>query len=92
LVRNVALPSAWKHGRIPDTKHLLAHPEIIDRINDYRPPAQPSFRVEATDETLDPETLFWPWAADVWYGLKKHWVLELQRRIRAQRAKEPVHG
>ena len=25
------------------------------------------------------------WAADVWYSIKKHWCLEAQRLIRAQR-------
>jgi hypothetical protein len=87
VVRNIALPSAWKHGRIPETSHLVKSQAIIDRINDYCPPQEAFFRVETTAETLDPETLFLPWAADVWYSLKKHWVLELQRRIRAQRAK-----
>ena len=24
------------------------------------------------------------WAADVWHSIKKHWVLELQRLIRAK--------
>jgi hypothetical protein len=24
------------------------------------------------------------WAADVWYSIKKHWVLELQRFVRPQ--------
>ena len=28
------------------------------------------------------------WAADVWYSIKKHWVLELQRYIRAQRSRQ----
>jgi len=26
------------------------------------------------------------WAGDVWYFVKKHWCLELQRLIRARRA------
>ena len=25
------------------------------------------------------------WAADIWHSVKKHWVLELQRLIRAKR-------
>jgi hypothetical protein len=25
------------------------------------------------------------WAADVWYSIKKHWVLEAQQAIRARR-------
>ena len=28
------------------------------------------------------------WAAEVWYSIKKHWVLELQRLLRAQSAQE----
>ena len=26
------------------------------------------------------------WAADVWYSIKKHWVLEAQRFLRAKNA------
>jgi hypothetical protein len=29
------------------------------------------------------------WAADVWYSVKRHWVLEAQRLIRARRAAFP---
>ena len=25
------------------------------------------------------------WAADVWYSIKKHWVIEAQRLIKARR-------
>ena len=28
------------------------------------------------------------WAADVWYSVKKHWAIEVQRLIRARRALE----
>ena len=35
---------------------------------------------QSTDNSL--------WAADVWYSIKKHWVLELQRQIRAHRAQD----
>ena len=36
-VRNVCLPSAYKHGAIPDTKHLLTSQQIRDWINHYQP-------------------------------------------------------
>ena len=29
------------------------------------------------------------WAADVWFSIKKHWVIEAQRLIRARRALVP---
>ena len=86
VVRNIQLPSAWQHGRIPDTAHLLKSQATRDRINHYRPPESADFEVPANADTLNPEALYLPWAADVWFSLKKHWVLELQRWIRAQRA------
>jgi pimeloyl-ACP methyl ester carboxylesterase len=85
-VRNIELPAAWKHREVPDTKHLLKNQAIIDRLNDYTPPADPNLHIPANEETMNPETLSFAWAADVWYSIKKHWVLELQRLIRAQRA------
>ena len=30
------------------------------------------------------------WAADVWYSIKKHWVLELQRLLSAEHSLD--HG
>jgi hypothetical protein len=32
------------------------------------------------------------WAADVWHSIKKHWCLEAQRLIRAQRASDEARG
>jgi len=31
------------------------------------------------------------WAADVWYSIKKHWVLELKRLIEAKRRLQHDH-
>jgi hypothetical protein len=84
VVRNVWLPTEYKHGEIPNTKHLLNDPELMDWINRYRP----------TDEAIARPTLDAPfesdsshilWAAEVWFSIKKHWVLELQRRIQGSR-------
>jgi hypothetical protein len=57
----------------------------MDRINNYKPPRCARHR-EANADTLNPDTLNLPWAANVWYSIKKHWVLELQRLIRAKRS------
>ena len=79
-VRNVQLPTAYKHGLIPDTEHLLKSPQIMNWINHYDP-TQP-----ANLEEFDGDSRHILWAADVWHSVKKHWVLELQQMIRAQRA------
>jgi len=82
VVRNVVLPSAYKHGAIPDTKHLLKSQEMKDWINNYRPPDK-AVNAPQLDVKFDVDSKHILWAADVWYSIKKHWVLELQRRIRA---------
>src|SRR6185503_19508216 len=84
LVRNVWLPAAYGHTTTPDTAHLLKSQQIRDWINDYRP-ADKSIVKLRCDEQFDADASGILWAADVWYSLKKHWVLELQRWIRAKR-------
>jgi hypothetical protein len=84
VVRNVWLPRKYKHGRIPDTKHLLNDPKMVDWINRYRPTNEP-VTTPKLDVKLDGDSSYILWAADVWFSIKKHWVLELQRLIRAQR-------
>ena len=82
-VRNLQLPFGDNHVIVPVTKHLLKNPEVVAWINAYvpsePPPKEPSFKGD-TRHLL--------WDADVWHGLKRHWVLELQRTIRAQRARQ----
>jgi len=58
----------------------------MDRINNYQPPPEALVLVPSNEDTLNPDTLYYPWDEDVWYSIKKHWVLELQRLIRARRA------
>ena len=58
----------------------------MDQINNYTPPSEANFQIPANEETLKRETRNLAWASDVWYSIKKHWVIELQRLIRAQRA------
>jgi len=88
VVRNVWLPTEYKHGEIPDTEHLLKSQQIKDWINDYRPAASPVVTPKL-DAQFDADSRHILWAADVWYSIKKHWVLELQRLIRAKRAHHP---
>jgi hypothetical protein len=84
VVRNVWLPSAYKHGQIPETKHLLKNPRMVEWIDRYRPANQPVARPDL-DTKFEGDSSNILWAADVWFSLKKHWVLELQRLIKAQR-------
>jgi hypothetical protein len=85
VVRNVWLPAAYRHGTMPDTKHLLKDPRLVEWISKYHPAAEPVSRPKL-DVKVDADSRNILWAADVWYSIKKHWVLELQRRIRAQQS------
>ena len=89
VVRNVRLPAWYKHVRVPDTAHLLKSQQIIDWINNYRPPDTP-YDEPHLEVEFDADSGNILWAQDVWYSIKKHWVLEVQRMIRATRSK--VHG
>ncbi len=81
-VRNVRLPTGSNHGTVPSTRHLLQNPESLQWIGRYRPADAP-----ALDAKFKSDAAHILWAADVWYSIKKHWVLELQRLIRAQRSR-----
>jgi len=82
-VRNVRLPTSYKHGAIPDTKHLLKSQPIMDWINHFHPSDQ-AFETPQLKVNFDADSAHILWAADVWFSLKKHWVIELQRLLRAQ--------
>jgi hypothetical protein len=79
-VRNVKLPLGYNHITIPGTKHLAEDREIRDWINNYIPEEEPEMTV-----TFSSSSKHILWAADVWYSIKKHWVLELKRLILARR-------
>ncbi|MBC8003030.1 MAG: hypothetical protein H7X97_10630, partial [Opitutaceae bacterium] len=83
VVRNVRLPWTYGHASIPDTRHLLKSQEIRDWLSIYRPADAPTAALQL-DVKFDGDTTHILWAAEVWYSVKKHWVLELQRKIRAQ--------
>ena len=80
-VRNVFLPSAYNHVVMPATRHLAQNPAMRDWIDAYAPDLP---RAAETVPAGDNAGALW--AADVWYSIKKHWCLELQRLIRARRA------
>jgi len=81
VVRNLRLPAKYDHNHIPDTRHLLDSPDVLAWINAYQPasdtPPEPVFAADGRHVL---------WAADVWYSIRKNWVSELQRLIRARRA------
>jgi len=85
VVRNVRLPATYGHATIPDTKHLAMNPATRNWIDSYRPAAKPA-KTPVLDPELYGDCSHILWAAEIWYSIKKHWVLELQRRIRAERA------
>jgi hypothetical protein len=86
VVHNVWLPKHYDHSRIPWTTHLLGSPAMVDWIHNYQPPGQ-SGSEPPSEPGFDEVSKNILWAAENWYYIKKHWVLELQRLIRAQRAR-----
>ncbi len=85
VVRNLRLPSGYGHASIPDTRHLAKDPTIRDWLSHYRPTATPTATLQL-DVKFEADSTHILWAAEVWYSIKKHWVLELQRKIRAQQS------
>jgi hypothetical protein len=85
-IRNVRLPNGTAHATLPATKHLLASQEIVDWINNYTPTNRP--RLDVKFDSNSKHILF---AADAWHDVRKHWVMELQRVIRAERASRDEH-
>jgi len=83
VVRNVRLPSAYVHRAIPDTRHLVESQQIKDWINCYRP-LNEHVSTPAVEIEFEAKSKNLLWAADMWFSIKKHWVLELQRFLRAR--------
>jgi len=79
-VRNVRLPAEYSHVTVAATSHLARDKAMRDWINAYRPGDVSAVPAASgpTDNAL--------WAADVWFSIKRHWVIEAQRLIRARRA------
>ncbi len=79
-VRNVELPLGSSHAHTPELTKLLGNRPAIDFIYNYVPNEHP---VEPTGMGDVKGICF---GADVWKSVRRHWVIELQRLIRARRA------
>jgi hypothetical protein len=77
-VRNVELPASYSHVTVAATADLADDPAMREWLNAYAPGQTNGFPANAVSVT---NAL---WAADVWYSIKKHWVLEAQRFLRAK--------
>ena len=84
-VRNVQLPANYSHGSTPDLEHLLTNPQAIEWINSYVPGSEP----KDPQDIGDVKGIIF--GADVWKSVKRHWVIELQRLIRARRGQGHGH-
>jgi hypothetical protein len=79
-VRNVQLPVTYNHVFVPAVGELAEDQATRDWLNAYYPDSKAEVSrlpLEAQQHVL--------WAGDVWYDIKKHWVQELQRLVRARR-------
>lgn len=77
-VRNVELPADYSHVYVAATAHLARDPALRGWINAYAPGQVPPLPADAGPSV---NIL---WAADVWFHIKKHWVLEAQKVVRAR--------
>jgi hypothetical protein len=80
-VRNLTLPAEYGHISLPLTAHLAANALTRAWIDAYSPRGSDA-TLPAWDN-IDTRNLLH--AADIWYSIKKHWCLEVQRLIRARR-------
>ena len=78
-VRNVTLPAGYSHVLVPATADLASDPVARAWIDAYVPGSVSAGQPAGTGDNL-------LWAADVWFSIKKHWVLAAQRAIRARSA------
>jgi hypothetical protein len=76
-VRNVTLGAANSHVLVPVTSQLADDAAIRRWISAYAPGTTAAPPPDAGENLI--------WAADTWYDVKKHWVLEAQRLIRVTR-------
>ncbi len=79
-VRNVELPASYSHVAVAAVADLAEDPAMREWLNAYVPGQTDGFPAKAKSVT---NAL---WAGDVWHSIKKHWVLEAQRFLRARSA------
>jgi hypothetical protein len=80
MVRNVFLPATTSHLALPQMQALATNAVMRAWIDAYGPdsesPAPPADAgVDATNALP---------AAEIWYGVKKHWCRQAQRQLRSQ--------
>lgn len=76
-VRNVEMPRGYSHFNIISTRRLAKSRTLRTRIDRYAP--LPNGKPNAAIVGDERNEL---WAADVWFEIKRAWVLELQRAVR----------
>ena len=80
-VRNIELSATTSHIRMPRTRYLTRNAATRAWIDDYDPAVAQAPLPEAPD--VDSANIVH--AADIWYSVKMHWCIEVQRLIRARR-------
>jgi hypothetical protein len=75
-VRNVELPAADSHVMLPAVGDLARDPQMRAKLDAYAPGKPGNGGLDNVMGAL--------YAADVWWSIKKHWVEELQKLIRAR--------
>jgi hypothetical protein len=83
-VRNVTLPAGISHVVAPVSADIPQNPAMRAWIERYAPGSTAPPPPGSEDNLL--------WVADVWWSVKKYWVIEAQRLIRARRAGSTVAG
>lgn len=78
-VRTMEL-SGGNHYSVLDIKHLADRPETRPWVSNYRPD-----KGEAANDEIIKREFNISLAGDLWYHVKKYWVIELQKLIRAKR-------
>lgn len=78
LVRNVTLPQECGHISLPLTEDLAKDRETREWIQRYAPASDHPICGVAFEGGQRRNIVF---AAEMWYSIKKHWCLELKRRI-----------
>jgi hypothetical protein len=84
-VRNVELPASYSHVTVAAVAELAEDPAMREWLNSYVPGQTDGFPANAQSVA---NAL---WAGDVWHSIKKHWVLEAQRFLRAKSAAAGRH-
>jgi hypothetical protein len=80
-VRTVELPAEYSHVTVVAISRLARDSAMREWINAYVP-GDPIRAFPAGAQSTENAI----WAADVWYSIKKHWVIEAQKVVRARRS------